>query len=92
MPELANFYKNALLIGTATLTLLVLFIWLMTISGKKYSVQDTEAHSEKYAGLVKEGHGGMTSFLWVIFTLSAIWMIYYIILNWSQFYIILYSK
>ena len=61
---------------------------LLFISGSKYSVHDTEAHSTDYGGVIKEGHGGLTAFLWVLFIGMFIWTIVYFVLHWSEFAII----
>lgn len=61
---------------------------LLIISGSRYSVEDTEADAVEYAGLVKEGHGGMTTFLWVLFAGMLIWTIVYFVMHWHEFAII----
>jgi len=63
-------------------------IFLMFIAGSKYSVHDAEAHATDYAGAIKEGHGGITSFLLVMFIGMLIWTIIYFVMNWSQFAVI----
>jgi hypothetical protein len=61
---------------------------ILLIQGSKYSVNDTRAHSADYGGVIKEGHGGMTSFLWVMFIGILVWTIVYLIMHWSEFAII----
>ncbi len=63
----------------------VVLAWLWLRGGHKYSVHDTEAHAEEYAGTIKEGHGGMTGFLWVTFIAIAAWSIFYLVKHWSEF-------
>jgi hypothetical protein len=63
----------------------VLLIWLMLRSGNGYSVHDTEAHAVNYADEIKEGHGGMTLFLWLSFLAIIIWSVIYLVQNASQF-------
>lgn len=63
----------------------VITIWLVLRSGKNYSVNDTEAHSTSYADVIKEGHGGLTVFLWVSFAVILVWTIVYLIQHWSEF-------
>ncbi len=63
-------------------------LFLLFISGSKYSVHDTEAHSTDYGGVIKEGHGGLTAFLWVLFIGMLIWTIAYFVLHWSEFAVI----
>jgi hypothetical protein len=74
-------------------TLTFIFAFLVTLililrSGHGYSVHDTEAHSTNYAGVIKEGHGGMTAFLWVFYIFMFIWTIVYFVLHASEFAII----
>ena len=61
---------------------------LLFISGSKYSVHDAEAHSTDYGGVIKEGHGGLTAFLWVLFIGMFIWTIVYFVLHWGEFAVI----
>ncbi len=63
----------------------VIVVWLVLRSGRNYSVNDTEAHSTNYADVIKEGHGGLTMFLWVSFALILIWTIVYLVQHWSEF-------
>ena len=63
-------------------TLGIIFAALVTLilllrSGHNYSVQDTEAHSTEYAGVIKEGHGGMTGFLWLTYATMLVWTVVY---------------
>ena len=89
MPELNGFFWNSFWIFAVSLVLTAIFIWLFVIGNKKYSVDDAESHAEDYADIIKEGHGGMTIFLWVSFIMLFIWTVYYFAVNWSQFYVIL---
>jgi hypothetical protein len=60
-------------------------IWLGLRSGRNYSVHDTEAQSSDYANDIKEGHGGLTAFLWVSFGAILVWTIVYLIQHGSEF-------
>jgi len=74
-----------------TLGIIALFVFLLILllrSGRGYSVHDTEAHSTSYAGIVKEGHGGLTAFLWVLFISIIIWSIVYFILHRAEYAIV----
>jgi hypothetical protein len=62
--------------------------WLILRSGHGYSVHDTEAHATNYANEIKEGHGGLTLFLWVSFTVILIWTIVYLVQHASEFSVI----
>lgn len=88
MADLSAFWRDSFWIFLASLIFSVLFLWLFVMGGDKYSVEDAEAHSEDFAGIVREGHGRMTAFLWVSFSMILIWTVYYFIANWQQFVII----
>ncbi len=70
----------------SVLTFVLLF--LLFISGSKYSVHDTQAHSTDYGGVIREGHGGLTAFLRMLFIGIFIWTIVYFVLHWSEFAVI----
>jgi hypothetical protein len=85
MPELTGFFSDTIWIAIGSVAGAVFFLWLALISGRGYSVEDTEAHSIEYGEVVKEGHGGMTAFLWVSFVLLFIWTIAYFVQHWDEF-------
>ena len=66
----------------------ILLIVLLLRSGHGYSVRDTEEHAENFAGGIKEGHGGLPAFLWVIYAVILIWTVIYFVTHWSEFAII----
>ncbi len=66
----------------------VLSMALLLRSGHGYSVRDTDAHAVDFPGGLKEGHGGMTAFLWVFFGALILWAIVYLVLHASEFSII----
>ena len=66
----------------------VILTWLILRSGHGYSVHDTEAHATSYADDIKEGHGGMTLFLWLSFLAILIWTIVYLVQHSSEFSVI----
>ena len=88
MPEMLAFFRNSFWIAMGSLTFSVFFIWLIVTGGKNYSAEDAEAHSLEFAGLVKEGHGRMTSFLWISFIMILIWTISYIAIHFHEFAVI----
>ncbi len=63
-------------------------IFMMFLAGSKYSVHDAETHATEYAGTIKEGHGGLTAFLWVLFIGMLVWTIVYFVMHWSEFAVI----
>jgi preprotein translocase subunit SecG len=74
-------------------TLTIIFAFVVTLilllrSGHGYSVHDTEAHSTNFAGEIKEGHGGLTTFLWVFYAFMFVWTIVYFVQHSAEFAII----
>lgn len=88
MAELPGFFWTAFWIFVVSTVGLAIAIWLFVRGNPHYSVDDAESHAEDYANVIKEGHGGMTSFLWASFILILMWAIYYLVINWHQFYVI----
>ena len=89
MPKLPGFFETSLWMFIACVTALCVFIWLFVMGNRNYTVDDTESHAEQFGGVIKEGHGGMTVFLWISFALILGWAVYYLVVNWSQFAVIL---
>jgi hypothetical protein len=79
---------NMFYIVIAVAVSFVITTWLILRSGHGYSVHDTEAHSTSYADEVREGHGGLTLFLWVSFITIFIWTIVYLVQHLSEFSVI----
>lgn len=88
MAALPSFFIISFWIVVICIVGIVVFLWLFISGGEKYSVEDAEAHAEDFAGVIKEGHGGMTVFLWVSFALIFSWTIFYFIINGYQFLVI----
>lgn len=64
------------------------FSWLVSLaigSGRRYTVHDTEFHATEYAGVIREGHGGLTGFLWATFLAIGAWTVWYLMEHWSEF-------
>ena len=86
-PELevpSGFFWFTLLLATSY----AITMYLILRSGIGYSVEDAESHSIDYGGVIKEGHGGLTAFLWVSYAVIFIWTIVYLIQHWSEFGVI----
>jgi hypothetical protein len=72
-------------VALGSITIFVVLFALLMRSGHNYTVNDTEAHATDYGGVIREGHGGMTSFLWVMFIFMAIWTVVYFIMHAAEF-------
>jgi hypothetical protein len=88
LTDLSNINVYAFYITLFFIAATVVLAVLLLRSGKGYSVKDTQAHAEDYAGEIKEGHGGLPLFLWILFSVMIIWTIFYFIMHSGEFGII----
>ena len=79
---------NGLYATLSAIFVLLVVLILVLRSGQGYSVQDTEKHSTEYAGVIKEGHGGLTVFLWVVYATMVVWTVVYFIQHTGEFSIL----
>ena len=61
---------------------------ILLIRGSRHSAAEIQAKAVDYASVIKEGHGGITVFLWVMFIGMFIWTIVYFVMHWSEFAVI----
>ncbi len=73
-------YLALVLIGAA-----VLVIYLIVRSSDEFSVEDTEANSEDFAGVIRDSKGPVTKWLWAVYIALAVWAIAYLIQHWGEF-------
>ena len=64
---------------------------LLLRSGHGYSTKDATAHAVDFPDGLKEGHGGVTAFLWFFFTAMFIWAVVYFVIHASEFAVIFAS-
>jgi hypothetical protein len=83
--DLANNYIFCFYIAFICIVAFTVLLILLLRSGHNYSVHDAEAHSTNYANVIKEGHGGLTAFLWLLYATIFIWTIVYLVMHWSEF-------
>jgi preprotein translocase subunit SecG len=88
LTDLSDINTFAFYITLFCIAAVVVLIILLLRSGKGYSVQDAESHAEDYAGEIKEGHGGLTAFLWLLFAGIFIWSIVYFAMHAGEFAVI----
>ena len=88
LADLSNLNTIAFYITLICIFGFVAVLVLLLRSGRHYSVKDVESQSSRFAGIIREGHGGMTAFLWVLFAVIFIFTIVYFVLHASEFAII----
>ena len=59
--------------------------YLMVRSAKEYPPEKVEAEAHDFAGVIKDGHGEITLFLWATYAGLVIWAIAYMIRHGYEF-------
>lgn len=72
-------------IALAIITGGVILMWLMVRSSDEFTVEDTEANAEVFAGTIKESQGRINTWLWVAYAIMIIWAVAYLIQHISEF-------
>jgi hypothetical protein len=62
-----------------------ILMWLMVKSSGEFTVEDTEANAEEFAGTIKESQGSVTTWLWVAYAVMIIWAVAYLIQHSAEF-------
>jgi len=62
-----------------------LLMWLMVKSSGEFTVEDTEANAEEFAGTMRESQGPVTTWLWVAYAIMIIWAVAYLIQHSAEF-------
>jgi hypothetical protein len=88
LTDLSNINTFAFYITLFCIAAVVVLTILLLRTGKGYSVRDAQSHAEDYAGVIKEGHGGLTAFFGVLFVIILIWSVVYFVLHAGEFSII----
>lgn len=63
----------------------VILLWLAVRSSGEYSVEKTEEESEDFAGEIRDSHGPVTTWLWVVYVGLIVWAIAYLIQHSAEF-------
>jgi uncharacterized membrane protein len=72
-------------VGLAILTAGVILMFLMVRSSDEFTVEETEHNSDEFAGVIRDSHGPVTSWLWVAYIVIAVWAIAYLIQHAAEF-------
>lgn len=62
-----------------------ILMYLMVKSSDEFSVEETEKSADEFAGLIKDSHGPVTTWLWVAYIVIAVWAIAYLIQHAGEF-------
>lgn len=72
-------------IGLGILAAGAILMYLMVKSSDEFSVEETEKNADEFAGIVKDSHGPVTTWLWVAYVVIAVWAIAYLIQHAAEF-------
>jgi hypothetical protein len=73
-------YLTLVLVGAG-----VLLMYLIVRSSDEFSVKETEANAEDFAGVIRDSSGPVTKWLWAVYIALAIWAIAYLVQHWAEF-------
>jgi hypothetical protein len=62
-----------------------ILMYLMVRSSDNFSVEETEKNSDDFAGVIRDSHGPVTSWLWVAYIVMVIWAVAYLIQHSAEF-------
>lgn len=62
-----------------------ILMYLMVKSSEEFTVKETEENSDDFAGVIKDSHGPVTTWLWVAYIVMVFWAIAYLIQHISEF-------
>jgi hypothetical protein len=62
-----------------------ILMYLIVKSADEFSVEETEKNADEFAGVVKDSHGPITTWLWVAYIVMIIWAIAYLIQHAGEF-------
>jgi hypothetical protein len=62
-----------------------ILMYLIVKSSDEFSIEETEKNADEFAGVVKDSHGPVTTWLWVAYFVMIIWVIAYLIQHSAEF-------
>jgi hypothetical protein len=71
--------------GLAILAAGAILVYLMVKSSDEFTVEETEHNSDDFAGVIRDSHGPVTTWLWVAYIVMAVWAIAYLIQHAAEF-------
>ena len=74
-----------LYVTTFMIIALSVITYLIVRSSKEYPPEKVEADAHEFAGVIKDGHGEITLFLWATYAGLVVWAIAYLVQHWNEF-------
>ncbi len=62
-----------------------ILMYLIVRSSDEFSVEETEKNADEFAGIIKDSHGPVTTWLWIAYIALIIWAIAYLIQHSAEF-------
>ena len=62
-----------------------ILMYLIVRSSDEFTVEDTENNADEFAGIIKDSHGPVTSWLWIAYIALIIWTVAYLIQHSAEF-------
>jgi hypothetical protein len=62
-----------------------ILMYLMVKSSDEFTVEETEKNADDFAGVIKDSHGPVTTWLWIAYIVMVIWAIAYLIQHSAEF-------
>jgi hypothetical protein len=72
-------------LSLAIITAAVILMYLLVRSSGEFTVEETENASDDFAGVIRDSHGPVTTWLWVAYIVIAAWAIAYLIQHSAEF-------
>jgi hypothetical protein len=69
----------------ALITATSILMYLMVRSSNEFTVEETERNSDDFAGVIRDSHGPVTTWLWVSYVVMVVWAIAYLIQHSAEF-------
>ena len=74
-----------LYVTTFMIIALSVITYLIVRSSKEYPPEKVEADAHEFAGVIKDGHGEITFFLWATYAGLVVWALAYLVQHWNEF-------
>jgi hypothetical protein len=62
-----------------------ILMYLMVKSSDDFTVEETEKNSDDFAGVIRDSHGPVTTWLWIAYIAMVTWAIAYLLQHISEF-------